>query len=96
VKCPVLVVVGDRDTVVPSQQSATVIKETLAKAGNPDVSVKIFSGADHFMKPTRSGGPKEMNGDAQLETFVPGYQSTLTEWLVDRLVAPTAIGERVR
>jgi len=35
VKCPVLVVVGERDTIVPSKESAATIEALLRHAGNP-------------------------------------------------------------
>ncbi len=96
VKCPVLVVVGERDTIVPSSESATTIKEILTKAGNTDVTVKTFSEADHFLHQTKTGGPREVLVGDPVKTFAPGYLSTLTDWLSERIAAATAVPGRTR
>jgi pimeloyl-ACP methyl ester carboxylesterase len=59
VKCPVLVIVGERDTIVPAKASAALIEDILTKAGNKDVTVKTLANADHFMHGTKTGGPRE-------------------------------------
>jgi pimeloyl-ACP methyl ester carboxylesterase len=81
VKCPVLVLVGQRDAIVPAKKSAVVIKDVLRKAGNKDVTVKTLAGADHFMHVTKTGGPKEAAAKGRKREFVPGYFSTITTWL---------------
>jgi alpha-beta hydrolase superfamily lysophospholipase len=100
VQCPVLVVVGERDTVVPAKEAAATIKEILAKAGNTDVTVKTFPGADHFLRATRAGGPSEALAGGPPQTLAPGYPSTLTEWLGERratpAASPAALAERAR
>lgn len=81
VRCPVLIIVGERDTVVPSKESARVIKEILTQAGNSDVTLKVFPQADHFLHQARTGGPREMRSSKQAETLVSGYFSAVSEWL---------------
>jgi len=49
VKCPVLVIVGERDRIVPAKKSGVLIEEILTKAGNKNVTVKTFAEADHFI-----------------------------------------------
>jgi pimeloyl-ACP methyl ester carboxylesterase len=94
VKCPVLVIVGERDTVVPSKRAAATIEDVLTKASNADVTVKTFPGADHFLHQTKTGGPREMAAGER--RFAPGYLTTLTDWLSERLVLPSALAERAR
>jgi alpha-beta hydrolase superfamily lysophospholipase len=96
VKCPVLVVVGERDTVVPSKEGAAIIQDILTKAGNADVTVKTFPDADHFLHPAKTGGPREMALGDRVRTLAPGYLTTLTDWLNERLVASAALAERAR
>jgi alpha-beta hydrolase superfamily lysophospholipase len=96
VKCPVLVVVGERDTVVPSKESAATIEDTLTKAGNADVTVKTFPDADHFLHQAKTGGPREMAAQDRVGTFASGYLTTLTDWLGERLATPVALAERAR
>ena len=59
VKCPVLVIVGERDRIVVAKKSAALIEEILTKAGNKNVTVKTFADADHFIHLSKSGGPRE-------------------------------------
>lgn len=68
VGCPVLVVVGGRDTEVPAREGAVRIREILRKAGNRDVTVETFPDAGHFL-------------DGAAQGLAPGYASMLTEWV---------------
>ena len=47
VKVPVFLVWGDKDTVVPVAEGRKIIEDSLAKAGNKNVTVKIFPNVDH-------------------------------------------------
>ncbi len=85
VKCPVLVVVGQRDTIVPSKKSAALIQEILTESGNKDVTVKTFPGADHFLYLTKTGGPGDTPAKDREKQFAPGYISTVTDWLASRV-----------
>lgn len=42
VKVPVLLVWSDKDTVVPVAEGKTIIENALKKAGNKDLTIKIF------------------------------------------------------
>jgi hypothetical protein len=96
VKCPVLVVAGERDTIVPSKEGAATIKDILTEGGNLDVTVKIFPDADHFLHQATTGGPREMAAANRVRMFAPGYLTTLTDWLSERLFALTALTEQAR
>jgi pimeloyl-ACP methyl ester carboxylesterase len=87
VKCSVLVLVGDRDTIVPAKESATAIEAILTAAGNKDVTVKTFAGADHFMHASQTGGPRETFAKDRKKEFAAGYLSTITDWLAPRVRA---------
>jgi len=67
ITCPVLAIFGEHDSLVPVEQSVEIFKRTLA--GNDDVTIRIFSGADHRIQ---VGGPL---------TFAPGYLDLLGDWL---------------
>ncbi len=76
VHCPVLVIYGDRDTSSGSpDRLVDIIRRGLAKAGNDDVTVRIFPGADHSLFRTKR---PEGGGDPD---FVPGYLDEMTDWL---------------
>jgi pimeloyl-ACP methyl ester carboxylesterase len=88
VHCPVLVVFGDKDTSSgPPEPLVAIIRRGLAKAGNNDLTVKIFQGADHSLYKTQTGGRKEARQRIKNKTaeavpdFVDGYLEALTGWL---------------
>jgi pimeloyl-ACP methyl ester carboxylesterase len=90
VHCPVLVIYGDKDTSSgPPAELVAVIRRGLAKARNPDVTVKIFHNANHSLCQSETGGRKEARQRAQLRRgdgpdFVPGYLDIMTSWLDKR------------
>jgi pimeloyl-ACP methyl ester carboxylesterase len=88
VHCPVLVIFGDRDTSSgPPEPLIPIIRRGLAKAGNQNVRVKIFAGADHSLRKAKIREAKEVrqrDGKRPREAapqFVDGYLDTMTTWL---------------
>ncbi len=75
--CPVLAVLGARETFVPAQKSARIWQVALAKADNTDVTIKVFPDGDHSLIACKTGGLKET---ARARGFVAGYFDTLLEW----------------
>ena len=73
ITCPVLAIFGERDALVPVAQSVRIFEEALTKAGNPDVTIEVFPGADHRI---RTGDPPE---------FADGYLENLATWLRSRV-----------
>lgn len=69
ITCPVLAIFGERDPLVPATESAAIFERALSAAGNTDVTIKVFAGADHRI---RTGNPPE---------FVPGYITMMADWL---------------
>lgn len=91
VRCPVLVIYGDKDTSSgPPEQLVAIIRQGLAKAQNRDVTVKIFLNADHALCKADTGGRQ---GSQRTKTrkskegpdFVAGYLDTMTTWLNERV-----------
>jgi pimeloyl-ACP methyl ester carboxylesterase len=88
VHCPVLVIFGDKDTSSgPPEPLVAIIRRALAKAGNKEVTVKIFAGADHSLCKTMTGGRKGARERAARREkgaspdFVDGYLELMTTWL---------------
>lgn len=76
IRVPVLLLYGGDDQRVPAAESAARIASALRRAGNRDVTVRIFPGADHtFRLPPGPGG---------WPVTAPGYVSTLLDWLALR------------
>jgi pimeloyl-ACP methyl ester carboxylesterase len=76
VRCPVLAIFGEHDQVVPVPESVAGFEQALARAGNRDVVVKVFPGADHALRLT---GTTERPAP-----FAPGYLDVMAEWVLER------------
>jgi hypothetical protein len=90
VRCPVLAIHGEKDTSLPAEKSLPIIRRGLAKAGNRDVTLKVFPRADHGLITSETGGPKEAKerskarGPGDGPNFTPGYLDLMTDWLTER------------
>ncbi|HVU69117.1 MAG TPA: hypothetical protein VHD63_18445, partial [Ktedonobacteraceae bacterium] len=64
------------------QESVEAYTE-LRRAGNRDVTIKVFASADHGPFLTRTGGMNEMQRSLQQaeRPFPPGYLDLLADWL---------------
>src|SRR5690606_7347633 len=59
VKCPVLVLNGDKDLQVPAGPNTTAIKAQLEKAGNRRVTVNVLPGLNHLFQESKTGAVEE-------------------------------------
>jgi pimeloyl-ACP methyl ester carboxylesterase len=91
VRCPVLVVYGGKDTSSgPPGPLVAVIRRGLGKAGNGDVTVRVFPDAGHALcraaagKRPRRAGRAGAGGSAAEPDFVAGYLDLMTDWLGKR------------
>ena len=75
VKVPVLLIWGDQDTVVPVGDSKTIIEKALKKAGNKDVSVKIFPNVNHAVVLV------SQNQSWDFPRIDLNYYETMVDWL---------------
>jgi uncharacterized protein len=82
VTCPVLAVFGAKDTFLPAEKSAAIWKAALEKAGNKDVTVRVFPDGDHSLIESESGGLKEA---ARARRFVPGFFDLCRDWVLKRV-----------
>lgn len=75
IKCPVLLMFGDRDTDHPTTVAVQKWREGLQKAGNDQVTIMVFPGAGHGIRMregyTGTGRPP----------FADGYADVMLGWL---------------
>ncbi len=76
VKCPVLALFGELDTLTPIAETMANFRRGLARAGNKDVTIRVFPKADHALLVWP--GPDDQ---AHWPTLAPGYLSTMTNWI---------------
>jgi uncharacterized protein len=78
---PTLAFYGALDRNVDAADSAAHLREYLARAGNRDVTIKVYPDAGHQLIVSKSG----YNGDPTLpERFVAGYPQAMLDWLARR------------
>ena len=76
VKCPVLAIFGELDTLTPVAESIDNYRRGLAKAANKDVTIRVFSNADHALLVWP--GPADR---AHWPTLAAGYVEMMTDWI---------------
>lgn len=80
VKCPVLAVNGELDLQVTSKENLEGIKNSLAKAGNKNVTIKEFKGLNHLFQKAETGAPSEY---AKIEeTFNEEAMRFVSDWIL--------------
>lgn len=72
VTCPVLANFGELDRLVPVAESIRIFEKAFAKAGNADVTIRVYPGADHRI---RVGEPLR---------FAEGYLTEMAAWVAAR------------
>lgn len=80
--CPVLVLYGGLDTIVPARVHRDRMQAALDRARTRDVTIKVFDKANHAFLQAVTGGRRE---GAALKGFVDGYLGTHVAWLSERL-----------
>jgi len=79
VRVPVLALFGDLDVQVDVSQNRAGLEAALAKAGNPNLTVRVFPTANHLFQEAKTGSPGEYA--ALPMKFVPGFLGTILGWL---------------
>ena len=82
VSCPVQVIFGERDLQVPPALNRAPVEAALARAGNRQVTVKVYPEANHLFQRAKTGHPSEY---ATLpKDFVPGLLDDVAAWIAAR------------
>jgi uncharacterized protein len=82
VKCPVLAIFGEVDMLTPVAETTANYQKGLAKAGNKDLTVKVFPNADHALLVW----PKP-DDQAHWPVLAAGYLDTMTNWINKHVAA---------
>jgi len=73
VHCPVLLIWGERDTVLPIPEVVERTEAALARANNPDFMARVFPGAKHGIELADTG------------ELAPGYLELILSWTRERV-----------
>ena len=79
VKCPVLVVTGERDLQVPPDENMPPIEEALKAAGNKDYKLVELPELNHLLQTSRTGLPAEYSKIT--ETIAPAALEAIAGWI---------------
>ncbi|WP_282144500.1 alpha/beta hydrolase family protein [Cellulophaga baltica] len=83
VKCPVLVLNGEKDLQVPAKINLEAIEEALEKAGNKNVTTKELSNLNHLFQECETGLPSEYAIIEQ--TFSPIALAEISNWILKQI-----------
>jgi len=80
VKCPVLVLSGEKDLQVPPAQNLPPIREALASSGNKNYEVDEMPGLNHLFQTAKTGSVSEY---AEIEeTMSPVAMEKIASWIL--------------
>lgn len=82
VKCPILAVNGEKDLQVPAKENLSAIERIAKKAGNKDVTTKMYPNLNHLFQECKTGSPAEYPTIEQ--TFSPLVMEDCTKWIKER------------
>ena len=85
VTCPLLGVFGERDTSTPAGVTVENMRRALSEAGNRDVTLRVFSGANHSLAAAQTGADDET---PRLAGMANGVFDTLASWILARVHLP--------
>jgi dienelactone hydrolase len=78
-RMPVLVILGERDALTPTTETARAIDSALRAAGNTDYMIRVIPRADHGLF-VSTGGDSWLD-----ERPADGWMKEMTVWLVNRV-----------
>lgn len=79
-KCPALVLNGEKDCQVPSKENLGAIRKVFRKVGKNNATVKELKGLNHLFQECVSGSPNEYMKIEQ--TFSPKALEIISEWIL--------------
>jgi dienelactone hydrolase len=80
VKCPVLVLNGEKDLQVPPQQNLPAIRKALEEGGNTNFEIDELAGLNHLFQTAKTGAPSEY-ADIE-ETISPVALNKISSWIL--------------
>jgi pimeloyl-ACP methyl ester carboxylesterase len=80
VHCPVLALDGTKDMQVVAKDNLPLIRATLERGGNRNVTTREMKGLNHLFQHAKSGGPEEYGSIK--ETFSPEVLKIMGDWIL--------------
>ncbi|HVA48490.1 MAG TPA: alpha/beta hydrolase [Pirellulales bacterium] len=86
VKCPTLVLNGEKDLQVDPKQNLPPIAAALKDGGNPDFEVRELAGLNHLLQHCQTGSPSEYSKID--ETLAPEALEIIGDWIASKTARP--------
>jgi pimeloyl-ACP methyl ester carboxylesterase len=83
VKCPILVLNGEKDLQVPSKEHLSAIRSALKEGKSINYTIKELPGLNHLFQSAVTGSPREY--EKIEETISPAALTTIEEWLLKHI-----------
>jgi len=82
VRCPILIINGERDLQVPAKQNLAAIESALKETGHKAYTIRELPGLNHLFQTAKSGAPTEY---AQItETIAPAALELIGNWILEK------------
>ena len=83
VKCPVLVIIGEKDLQVPPKENLKAIEEALKKAGNEDYTLKELPKLNHLFQTATTGSITEYSKIEETISLIA--LDEMTNWILSKV-----------
>ncbi len=83
---PVLALFGEKDTSVDWRAAKALYENTIGRNPDASLSIKTFADGNHNLHQSVTGGFKEMLDILSAPERVPGYYTTILDWLAAEVI----------
>ncbi len=84
IRCPMLGIFGERDTIINVPESVQVLERVLHDAGNRDKTIRVLPGVDHVIFKSVTGGMRELDRSffqTPIKPYPPEYMELMGRWI---------------
>jgi pimeloyl-ACP methyl ester carboxylesterase len=85
IRCPVLALLGEQDSVVDWRSTLALYRETLGSGVGADLAIQTFPNCNHNMLQCRTCGVREDRETAGPRRPCDGYQEAIVTWIREKL-----------
>jgi hypothetical protein len=84
IRCPVLALFGEKDSVVDWRSTMALYRETIGSGVDADLTIRTFPSCNHNMLQCRTGGIREDRETTGPRRPCDGYQDAILTWLKEK------------
>jgi hypothetical protein len=84
VRCPVLALFGEKDSVVDWRSTMALYRETIGSGVDADLAIRTFPDCNHNMLQCRTGGLREDRETTGPRRPCDGYPEAILTWIKEK------------